>query len=85
MGKSGGFLLYMLKGMSKFVLTYRKEYDKKQLVSRLSKCMPSEIKRVGDASIDHGNPEKRYALVIVDIYNKSRKSDTKLDPVKLMK
>ena len=59
----------IISGMSVFYLTYNGTFGRKRLVQRLAKCSPVAIVRDGKVSQSGGM--KRYARVILGIYNQN--------------
>lgn len=62
----------MLNGMAMFVKTYKDEYNRSDLIKRLSKTDPVLILRAGKASVASGNA--KYAKEILNVYNKGTSS-----------
>lgn len=59
----------ILRGVSLFMKTYVGRYETKRLVRRLSQISPEEIIR--DASVDRSSGVRKYAVKVLQVYNKS--------------
>ena len=58
----------IIGGFAIFLNTYRGEYDRKRLIKKLSAIKPIEIVREGNQSLQ--NSKRKYALQILNLYNK---------------
>lgn len=67
----------MLKGMAKFVHTYKGKFSRAQLINRLGKQPPETILRAGKASIASGSA--KYAREILNVYNKGTSANRLAD------
>lgn len=61
-----------MNGLGLFVKTYFGQYDKTRLVKKLSEHAPGEIVR--DARLDRSSGNRKYAVMILNIYNGSLRS-----------
>lgn len=59
----------ILRGMNMFVKTYYGEYNRSDLIKRLSRHSATDIVKAGKASVAAGNT--KYAREILEIYNRS--------------
>jgi hypothetical protein len=67
-GKKDSLVAPILRGMTMFVKTYYGEYNRDDLIKRLSKRQASEIVSAGKASVAAGNA--KYAREILETYNR---------------
>lgn len=74
-GDPDSFKQEIIKGIDIFVHTYKDEYDRQTLIKRLSLVSPTVIRREGRAFQEGGY--KRFARVILNIYNKRTKNKLK--------
>ena len=62
----------IINGLARFVKTYYGEYNRANLIHRLSKTDPTIIVRAGKASAAQGHT--KYAREILNVYNKGTTS-----------
>lgn len=72
-----------LRGMFDFYETYKKEFDRKRLISTIGKISPKEIKTKTDSDVYTKKASLRYAKAFVDIYNASLSKSKRLKMSKL--
>lgn len=71
-GASDSLTAEILTGMTKFYAAYYGEFNRKRLISRLSKINPTVIVRDGKVLTDGGGT--KYAKVILNVYNQNSSS-----------
>lgn len=62
----------ILRGVSLFMKTYVGQYDAERLVKKLREVHPDRIMR--DASVDRSRGDRKYAVMVLNIYNGSLKN-----------
>jgi hypothetical protein len=72
-GESDGYNAHILGGLATFLRTYDGEYKKKLLTKKLHKESPAKILRDGGAA--YGQGDRKYARVILDVYNRGTSTD----------
>ena len=59
----------ILRGVSLFMKTYVNQYDAERLIKKLREVHPDKIIR--DASVDRSRGDRKYAVMVLNIYNGS--------------
>lgn len=78
-GESASMRKEILVGMNIFMVTYKGEYNRKTLVSKLSRISPLTIYRDGRAIVTGGN--KRFARIILQAYNRNSSTNRLEDKI----
>ena len=68
-GNPDAHVANMLNGLGQFVKTYYGEYDHARIVKKLRDHLPQDIIR--DAKVDRSSGNRKYAVMILNIYNGS--------------
>lgn len=66
-GDPDGARSEILRGVCGFMKAYDKEFDEERLIRKLSEKLPIDIIR--DAQVDRSNGERKYSVMILNIYN----------------
>lgn len=72
-GEPQSFRREIISGMNIFINTYKGEYDRRLLIKKLSTVSPITICRDGKISTTGGN--KRFAKIILNVYNRNLKTN----------
>lgn len=75
-GEPSGSQSKILKGLGLFLRSYKGKVSEEVLVQKLSKISPIEIIR--NASVDRTTGARKYAVQILQIYNKGQRENSRL-------
>lgn len=78
-GETDSLRKEILLGMNIFITTYKGEYSRKTLVTKLQKVSPITIFRDGKAFVSGGN--KRFARIILNSYNRNMSANRLEDKI----
>ena len=78
-GESSSLRKEILIGLNIFITTYKGEYNRKSLVTKLQKVSPITIYRDGKAVLTGGN--KRFARIILNVYNRNASTNRLEDKI----